>query len=329
MSQNNWPAGMTEAIEDSARRIADQGRGELVNQLRPAFEQAAQAHADVLEISPERLQEMIERGVDRASGLQWRHALATVAARELDIGLGEALSHPAVERAHEISGAPADSVSVPPRAAAPSAPAGTEPEARAQPAPEPEPEQTAQTESQSVPEAEDRTQAPPRSMREPRRLAEPRRPGEGSEPRRLSERQQRRVRTPEPDEDAVESEQSEETAAARRAGATVVRIAVVHLGGIANLTPGENALELRLSPAGLDIGRGGGEMVGRLSWREIRAIDVPPPRGLRRKRQGGSQLVVRTPNGEASFEVPELSADELREQLRTLLARHQRRLRTR
>src|SRR5437763_12571878 len=49
---------------------------------------------------------MVQRAADHADGLQWRRALASVATQELGIGLGEALGHPAVERAQAIVGAP-------------------------------------------------------------------------------------------------------------------------------------------------------------------------------------------------------------------------------
>jgi hypothetical protein len=95
-----------EALEDSAQRIAEKGREALRERLREAFEEAAAAHADVLELDDEKLDQMIERATDRADGLQWRRALATVATEELGIGLGEALDHPAVARAQKIVGAP-------------------------------------------------------------------------------------------------------------------------------------------------------------------------------------------------------------------------------
>ncbi|HEY5319161.1 MAG TPA: hypothetical protein VIJ20_14320 [Solirubrobacteraceae bacterium] len=97
---------MTKTLDESAQRIADRGREALLERLRGAFEEAAAAHADVLELDADMLERMIHRAVDRADGLQWRRALATVATEELDIGLGEALGHPAVARAQEIVGAP-------------------------------------------------------------------------------------------------------------------------------------------------------------------------------------------------------------------------------
>jgi hypothetical protein len=97
---------MAGAPDESAERIAERGREALLERLRGAFEEAAAAHADVLEIDDERLEQMVQRAADRADGLQWRRALASVATEELGIGLGEALGHPAVARAQELVGAP-------------------------------------------------------------------------------------------------------------------------------------------------------------------------------------------------------------------------------
>ncbi len=98
---------MSEDIEETAQRIAVRGRELLLARLRHAFKRAASAHADVLELDDERLEEMVQRAADNADGVQWRRALATVATEELGIGLGEALGHPAVVRAQSIAGAPA------------------------------------------------------------------------------------------------------------------------------------------------------------------------------------------------------------------------------
>jgi hypothetical protein len=97
---------MAEALEESAQRIAERGRAALLDRLRGAFEEAAAAHADVLELSDDKLERMIQDAADRADGLQWRRALAAVATEELGIGLAEALGHPAVARAQAIVGAP-------------------------------------------------------------------------------------------------------------------------------------------------------------------------------------------------------------------------------
>ena len=97
---------MTDTDEQVAQRIAERGRGALLERLRPAFEEAAATHSDLIELDSDELEQMIQRAADRADGLQWRRALASVATEELGIGLGDALGHPAVQRAQAILGAP-------------------------------------------------------------------------------------------------------------------------------------------------------------------------------------------------------------------------------
>jgi hypothetical protein len=97
---------VNDTLEPTARRIADHGREALVARLRPAFAEAAAAHADVIALDDEQIERMVQSAADRADGLQWRRALAGVAVDELGIGLAEALDHPAVQRAQEIAGAP-------------------------------------------------------------------------------------------------------------------------------------------------------------------------------------------------------------------------------
>ncbi len=106
-------------------------------------------------------------------------------------------------------------------------------------------------------------------------------------------------------------------------GADTLSLRAVHLGGIANLEPSEEGIELRLSDAGLDIARGSDELLGRLRWPEIRSLDVPPPKGLRRRRRGGgAHLVIRTRHGDATFEIPEVSSEDLQSRLVPLVQRH-------
>ncbi len=253
---------MTNELEPTAQRIADRGRDALLERLRPAFVDAAKAHAEVLALSDEQLEQMVQRAADRADGLQWRRALAAVAIEELGIGLGEALSHPAVARAQEILGVPSYEEGLA---------AVAEPDAP-DPAPEPEP-QAALDEAEAVPA-----------------LPEPR-----------AEREDAPA-DPEP-----------------------VRVAAVHLGGVANLAPGASDIDLHLSQHGLDIVRGTDETLGRLTWEEIRALDVPSGRSIRRRRrEPRTNLIVRTAHGEASFAVPAVSPEELREHINPLLKRYSR-----
>ncbi len=225
-------------IEETARRIASRGREALVARLRPAFEEAASAQADVLQLEPAQLDALIQEAADRADGLQWRRALAAVAAEDLGIGLGEAINHPAVERAQILLGAPSYE------------------EALAKLGPIQEPD------APPEPEAEE-TLAPAVAVAEP--FAEP-----------LDE----------------------------------VRLAAVHLHGIANLEASAADIELMFTPQGLDIIREE-KSIGRLPWDEVRMLEVPDTR-TRLRRGNETRLVVRTDEGEASFRVPSLNRDELR-----------------
>ena len=102
-----------------------------------------------------------------------------------------------------------------------------------------------------------------------------------------------------------------------------VRLAVIHLGGVANLTQGERDIELRISNFGLDIVRGSEEALGRLTWSDIQTLSVPPAKGIRRRRrESRAHLVIHTDRGDARFEVPALAPDELREHLTPVVERH-------
>lgn len=265
---------MTDALDDTAHRIADRGREALIARLRPAFAQAASAHADVLPLSDEQLEEMVQRAVARADGLQWRRALAAVASEELGIGLGEALGHPVVARAQELAGAPSYEESMAELAAAR---AGTA---------------DATGDGDAVVDVEEPV------------------PAEG-----------------EPAADAVEPDLEappEEAAGTAPAPAPEVayRIAAIHVSGIADLDAGETGLELRLSDVGLDIARGGAEVLGRLRWSEIRGLEVPSPRGVRRRRRQQTHLTIHTSEGDATFQIPSLTPDELRHDLAPLIEQH-------
>jgi hypothetical protein len=134
--------------ELAARRIAERGRDALVTWLRPVFAETVAARGGSESIEPAELERMIETAADRADGVVWRRALAEVATRELEIGLGEASAHPAVQRAQEILGVPAyleSAAETPtkpsrtkPRRPAPSRPEPSRPEpSRRAPTPEP------------------------------------------------------------------------------------------------------------------------------------------------------------------------------------------------
>lgn len=260
---------MSDPLGDTARLIAQRGREMLLTRLRPAFDEAARAHADVVKLDPEQLERMVQQAADRADGLQWRRALAAVATEELGVGLGEALSHPAVVRAQEIAGAPAYEDSLAELGVAP-APA-TRPSRVAQPPP-------AARSSPVAPPAPAATEAP---------AAKP-------------------------------SSEEAPTGTIRP-----LRLTAIHLGGVASLAHGERDVELSFSESGLDILRAGEDLLGRLPWQRIRALELPPTRARRlRRRQPGAHIVIRTADGAASFEIPAVSPEQLREQLVPLVERH-------
>jgi hypothetical protein len=92
--------------ETLAEGFAAEGRDELIGRFREAYAKALGTHADLVSFDSERVEAMVQHSAAEADGLQWRRALAGVAARELGIDLGSALTHPAVVRAHQLTGAP-------------------------------------------------------------------------------------------------------------------------------------------------------------------------------------------------------------------------------
>jgi hypothetical protein len=98
-----------------------------------------------------------------------------------------------------------------------------------------------------------------------------------------------------------------------------LRVTAIHLGGVANLP--REGIELRLSAHGLDILRDDDEILGRLVWSEIDALEVPSSRVRRRRNRDRGRLIVRTGHGDASFEVPGFSSDELDARIAPLFAR--------
>ncbi|MBV9474155.1 MAG: hypothetical protein JO206_14400, partial [Solirubrobacterales bacterium] len=148
---------MTDEIDELAQRIADRGREALVARLRPAFEQAAATYADAVELDGDQLEQMVQQAADRADGLLWRRTLAGIATDELGIRLGEALTHPAVERAQDLLGAPSYEISL--AELRDSQPAAEPVAEGANDEQEPEPEQEPQAEEAPQAEEEDSEQA--------------------------------------------------------------------------------------------------------------------------------------------------------------------------
>lgn len=332
-------------VEQTAQKIAEQGRDALIGRLRPAFEKAASAHSDLLQLGPDQIEAMIQRAADRADGLQWRRALASVASGELGIGLGEALSHPAVIRAQELVGAPSYEESLAKlTAAAPAAPAAepvtpaAEEPAEAEPAPaEVEELEPAEAEMETEAEIEEPAPAVP-EIEEAEAAAEEAEaaPGPVPHPSEIAEEMGEVQASAWQDEKGQEEwEEDEQSATALQEEPEdgyedafgpgedgELRVSVIHLGGIANLDAAEQGVELKMSEAGLDIMRGEGEVLGRLEWDQVRSLEVPEARSRRLRRPAPTHLVIRTARGDASFEVPDVSAEELRRHLTPIVERH-------
>jgi hypothetical protein len=282
---------MTGTLDQTAQRIADKGREALVDRLRPAFEEAVAAHADVLELDADKLERMVQHAADRADGLQWRRALAAVATEELGIGLGEALGHPAVARAQTIVGAPSYEESLA---------AITEPRpAGADGAGATDPVDTGGSADSG----------------DPADVGEAAGTGESADGEAA-------------DGEAAEGGEQTGTGtgnAAERAeaadGGFPILVGVVHLDGLPKLD-GEGELELRFSDRGLDVVRQrGGATLAHFAWREIHGVEVRAGRG-RMLRRGGARtrLILSATGRHARFEAPGADPKELEERLAPALA---------
>jgi hypothetical protein len=342
------------SVDTLAQRIAARGRDALVQRLRSAYADAASAHADIVSLGEERIEALVQGAADRADGLQWRRALAGVAAEELGVSVAEALSHPAVARAQALVGAPSYEQSlaelitrpVPPApavngSATAGAPAGA-PAPLAAPRSElPEPPAPEPTEPEPEPPAPEpqptfqHEQPAPAPDPAPVALAEPL----SDELESVEADEEVFELLPEPDPIELETELYElageyidddppPTLEPEPFEPEVVtaddldlRVTAVHLGGVANLPTHRDGLDLRLSGNGLDILQGEHDIIGRLVWDEIDALEVPHLRNRRRRQQKTrSRLVVRTAHGDASFEIPGFSSDELRDRIEPLIS---------
>jgi hypothetical protein len=293
---------VTDTLEQTAQGIADRGREALVDHLRPAFDRAAELHGGVMTLNAEQRERMVQHAVAHADGVQWRRALAEVASRELGIDLVEAMSHPAVARAQAIVGAPSYEESLAkldvPKddEEAPAAPAVARTNGPLL-ADEPLYEDDESLYEDEPPLQDEQATEEHPAMAEPRQADAP--AWEAQEP----------VAEPVPPRGALPVDE--------------LRIEAVHLGGVENLSAGEEDIELRLSDDGLDIIREPSEMLGRLSWLDIRELAVPAPGRLRLlRRESHAYLVVRADDGDASFEIRSQAPDELRAMLAPLARRH-------
>lgn len=95
-----------------------------------------------------------------------------------------------------------------------------------------------------------------------------------------------------------------------------LQLTCTHLGGIADLASPEAGVELWFSEHGLDIVRATQEPLGRLRWDELRAIEIVDARArFMPRRAPHTYLVIRGTQGDASFEVAQSSAVEVRDRL--------------
>jgi hypothetical protein len=406
-------------LDTQAQRLAAQGREALVERLRTAYSDAAAAHADLISLDDARIEAMVQSAADRADGLQWRRALAAVAADQFGVSPADALEHPAVVRAQSLVGAPSYEqslaelisrpVPLPEPALADHAPAQPAPadhapapadHAPAQPAeagdetgaelaeagvPEPEPPEPQPPLPEPVPEPQPEPLPEPSDQLETVEaddvvlellpepdpveyetevydveagFAEEQVPPPPVNPFSTQTAHEAAAEQEQDQEQEQEQEQDDEyapeTAEHTHAGVAAAMAAVgadpstqtpqptqpvpvqpdvppeetettfpaVHLGGVANLPTKREGLSVRLSEEGLDIMQGPRDIIGRLVWDEIEALEVPNLRPRRRAKQTRARLIVRTPHGDASFEVPDIPAEDLRERVEPFMRLH-------
>jgi hypothetical protein len=221
--------------DQAAERIVLQGRHELQARLRAAILRQAGSAPEPMTLQAAQLDRFVDAATARAGGVLWRRCLAGAATTELGVDLAEAVSHPTVQRAHELSGAPPyERVEVEPLVTVAEGP----------------------------------------------------------------------------------------TDAAAQTPLQAVRLSAVHVSGIESLRNGESDLELRFSDAGLDLLKASsGGAIGRLLWSEIHSVDVPSPRrGLRPGRRV-QELHVRAQSGQAVFQLPGMTSEQVNQHLEPALAR--------
>jgi len=340
-----------------ADRIASRGREALVERLRRAYAEAAASNADIVSLEEARIEALVQAAADRADGLQWRRALAQVATEELGVSLAQALTHPAVREAQERLGAPsyeAGLAELVARPVPPPAPAEQldmlnpdDTYVESPPEPEPvqpemvidEPEEHGSTGELEAVEADDEIF----ELLPPPEPVEYETAAYQTIPDQVDEQETEIVPEEFPDEPVAEEPPAEPAAdeptgapAAEEPPAELTAVAIpapqedenlqvlaYHLGGVANLPTGRDGLDLRLSGHGLDIYQREGEIIGRLHWDEIDALEVVAVRGrLRRQARTLSRIVVRTKHGDASFEIPGLSSEDLEARVEPLVSRY-------
>ena len=283
-----------------ADRIASRGRDALVERLRKAYADAAASHADIVSLEADRIEALVQSAANRADGLQWRRALASVATEELGIGLAEALTHPAVRDAQQQLGAPSYETSLAELVARPLPPP-------LPPEPPLAPEPTLTPEPTPIEDESDKIGSYEPALGSTADQAE-QYVGEPTQAHAL--------------EDVIPTHGDEHTDYPPPADAHV-QVPAYHVGGVANLPTGREGLGLRLSDDGLDILQPDGDIIGRLHWNEIDMLEVIAVRGrLRRRARTLSRIVVRTKHGDASFEIPGVACDDLQARIEPLVSRY-------
>ncbi len=366
---------MQTEVEVAAERIAERGRAALVERLRGAYRAAATTHADLVTIDADRLEAMVQDAAGRADGLQWRRALAEVAAGEFGVSVGEALSHPAVAEAQRMVGAPSYEESLAEliaRPVPPVAPAGagrSDPQLSTRaPAPQRAPEEQLERVTaddvvvELMPEPElvdyetelydvvasfaeeeeepvDAVPAPPSGSTPPAATIphagpapSPTPPVPSRPPAAVTPPPSAPLPPPAPASPVAPApwEKLGEALHEMPGGALVpvssepdeLVFPAVHEGGVANLPKRHEGLGVCVSSAGVDILEGEHEILGRLLWDEIETLQVVSLRPKRRNPEPRARLIIRTPQGDASFGVPGITGDELRDRIEPLLARY-------
>ncbi|MCL2418831.1 MAG: hypothetical protein FWD04_06035 [Conexibacteraceae bacterium] len=335
------------SVDTLAERIAGRGRTALVERMRSAYAEAAAKHADIVSLDGSRMEALVQGAADRADGLQWRRALAGVASEELGVSVPEALSHPAVARAQTLVGAPSYEQSLAALSSSPVPPAGSDNGAApagalaAAPAGPTAPDEAATQLHQAQPAGSEPVvlTPDPQPAEEPEPLAEELEPVRADdaifdllpeplpEPEPMLDTQVHEAAgqyiPDDPPAPAPKPFTQEELERPMAWETEDLRVSAIHLGGVASLPTHGDGLEVRLSSNGLDILQGADEILGRLIWSDIDALEVPNPRmRMRRQQNPSARMVVRTPHGDASFEIPGLTTDELRDRIEPLVEQY-------
>jgi hypothetical protein len=97
---------VSDADHAAAERIVLQGRQELHARLRAAILRQAGSATEPMTLEAAQLEQLVDAAAGRAGGVLWRRCLAGAATTELGLDLADAISHPTVQQAHELAGAP-------------------------------------------------------------------------------------------------------------------------------------------------------------------------------------------------------------------------------